>query len=230
MRAVAFGVGIVAALGMVSVAVAAMDDPDAPVATARYATAPRATQADAAQAEAAPATYVSQADPPLSLPARRFNTAVEDYRSHVDSTNGQLTGLATDVRVDRQAALEQAAFAAPLRRVALDQNLRRGFGEMRAIADKARFFLFAGDRGGVWTYSFTHDQGGVRASGWAAERADGDGEQRVGLAWQKGRTRVSLAGIERKFCQLGAEMKDRVVAMTVSYSPGWSTKRERQPS
>ena len=43
MRAVAFGVGIAAALGMVSVAVAAMDDPDAPVATARYTVAPPET-------------------------------------------------------------------------------------------------------------------------------------------------------------------------------------------
>ena len=101
---------------------------------------------------------------------------------------------------------------------------------MQALGEKARVFLFAGDQGGVWTYNFTRGQGGVKVAGWTSERADGVGGQRVGLAWQRGRTRVTLSGMERKFCQFGAEMKDRVVAMTVSFSPGWSTKRDRQPS
>ena len=62
-----------------------------------------------------------------------------------------------------------------MERLLSDENLRRGFGEMQALGEKARMFLFAGDRGGVWTYNFTHDQGGVRAAGWTSERADEPG-------------------------------------------------------
>jgi hypothetical protein len=226
MRAVAFGAGIIAALGMVSVAVAAMDDPDSPVATARYTVAPDvATQA-------AVTTDAPEVSPPASTePARRFNMATEDARSHVDATNGQLTGLDTyPAAARRGTALRPTRISGSMERILQDANLRRGFGEMRAIGEQARLFLFAGDQGGVWTYSFTHDRGGVKASGWATERADGVGEQRLGVAWQSGRTRLSLSGVERKFCQFGAEMKDRVVALTLSFSPGWSSKRDRQPS
>ena len=233
MRAVAFGAGVAAALGMVSVAMAAMDDPDAPVATARYVAgpddAPPVVQASA-QAQAAPQTYTLEAPQPPPARPRRFDMAVEDARSNVDASNGQLTGLATKVRLSREAAIDVSRFSSPMAAVLRDQNLRRGFSEMQAIGEKARFFLFAGDRNGVWTYNFTHDQGGVKASGWTSERADEAGEQRLGLAWQKGPTRVSLTGMERKFCQMGAAMKDRVVALTLSFSPGWSSKRDRRPS
>jgi len=226
MRAVAFGVGIAAALGMVSVAVAAMDDPDAPVATARYTVAPPETAPPPAAADA------PQVSPPeFYAPARRFNIDTEDARTQVDAANGQLTGLDTyPAAMRRGAAPQMTRLSGSMERLVRDENLRRGFGELQAIGERARLFLFAGDRGGVWTYSFTHDQGGVKASGWAAERPDGVGEQRVGVAWQRGRTRLSLSGMERKFCQFGAEMKDRVVALTLSFSPGWSTKRDRQQS
>jgi hypothetical protein len=224
MRAVAFGVGMAATLGMVSVAVAAMDDPDAAVATARYTVGSEATPE---QAQAAPQTYTPES---LQPPPGRFDMAAEDARSNLDASNGQLTGLATRVRLNRGDAMDVTRFSGPMTSVFLDQNLRRGFSEMRAIGEKARFFLFAGDRNNVWTYNFTHDQSGMKASGWTNERADEAGEQRVGVAWQKGRTRVSLTGIERKFCQFGGGVKDRVVALTLSFSPGWSSKHDRQPS
>jgi len=228
MRVVAFGAGAAAALGIVSVAMAAMDDPDAPVATARYVVAPAAPPS-LVQAEATSPAYTPPVQPVAPPePARRFNMAVEETRSNVDASNGQLTGLATKIGGRRQADVDVFRFAGPMEDILRDQNLRQGFGEMQMVTDKARVFLFAGDRGGVWTYNFTHEQGGVKASGWTSERADENGEQRVGVAWQRGRTRVSLAGIERKFCQFGAEMKDRVVAMTLSFSPGWSTKRNRE--
>jgi len=70
----------------------------------------------------------------------------------------------------------------------------------------------------------------VRAAGWTTERADQMGDRRIGFAWQKGRARIAVTGMERKFCQFGSELKDRVVAMSVSFSPGWSSRRDRQPS
>jgi len=227
MRAVAFSVGVAAALGMVSVAVAAMDDQDVPVATARYTVAP-AAEPVAMQAQAAPQTYTSESL--QSTEPRRLDMAVEEARSNVDASNGQLTGLATRVRPGRWDAVDGARFSGPMAGFFQDQTLRRGYSQMRAIGEKARLFLFAGDRNNVWTYNFTHDQSGMKASGWTTEHADEAGEQRMGVAWQRGRTRVSLAGIERKFCQFGGEVKDRVVALTLSFSPGWSTKRDREPS
>lgn len=230
MRAVAFGAGLVAALGMVSVAVAAMDDPDAPMATARYAAAADSTPALAPATPPPNSSAPTGPDPSANRAPRRFDMGVEDARANIEASNGQLTGLATNPGARPEVAARMTRYTGAVGRILQDQNLRRGFGALQALGDKARLFLFAGDQGGVWTYSFTRDQGGVKASGWATERADGTGGQRAGLAWQRGRTRLSLTGMERKFCQYGAEMKDRVLAMTLSFSPGWSTRRDRQRS
>jgi len=241
MRVVAFGVGVAAALGVVSVAAAALDDPGAPVATARYVVAMN-TPADAIEPSAAPEA-VSTPAPISDIPAptiavaprppaapRRFDIAVDDARANVDAVAGKLTGLATNVRLRQEAVAEIARFTTPMGRMVQDRNLRRGFGEMQAVGERARLFLFAGDQGGVWTFNFTHDPGGVKAAGWTTERADQMGERRIGFAWQKGRARIAVTGMERKFCQFGSELKDRVVAMSFSFSPGWSSRRDRQPS
>ncbi len=242
MRVVAFGVGVAAALGVVSVAAAALDDPGAPVATARYVGAMDARSAaapdSAAVAEAVPAmAQLSNASPTTlaispqaAIAPKHFDIAVDDARSNLDAVAGKLTGLATNVRLRQEAATEVARFTTPVGRIVQDRNLRRGFGEMQAVGQRARLFLFAGDQGGVWTFNFTHDPSGVKAAGWASERADQVGDRRIGLAWQKGAARIALTGMERKFCQFGSELKDRVVAMSISFSPGWSGHRDRQPS
>jgi len=237
MRAVAFGAGVAAALGVVSVAAAGLDETDAPIATARFvvATDTGLASPDAAPQAAPPAT-AQPSMVPISLPvhppvaAKRFDFAVDDARNNVDAVAGRLTGLATNVRLRQEAVTEIARFTTPVGRLVQDRNLRRGFGEMQAVGAKARLFLFAGDQGGVWTFNFTHDPGGVKAAGWASERADDVGDRRIGLAWQKGRARIALTGMERKFCQFGSELKDRMVAMSFSFSPGWSSHRDRQPS
>jgi len=242
MRVVAFGVGLATALGVVSVAAAVLDDPDAPVATARYIGAPGAGPRAAEGSDPsldvprAPALSARTAPPrvdiaaPGSGSAGRFNLAIEEARSRVDAVAGKLAGLATKAPPGAEAVTDLNRFSAPVSRMVQDRNLRRGFGEMRAVGEKARLFLFAGDQSGVWTYNFTRDGGGVKAAGWTAERGDLAGEQRFGVAWQKGRARIALTGMERKFCQFGAEVKDRVVAMSVSFSPGWSTRRDHQSS
>jgi len=242
MRAVAFGVGVAAALGVASVGAASLDNPDAPVATARYAAAPDASTASGSPAAASPTppqiddlapsapALIAVAMPSAPRSSKRFELAADDARSNVDTAAGRLTGLGADVRLRQEAVTEIARFSAPASRIIQDRNVRRGFGEMQAVGEKARMFLFAGDQGGEWTYNFTHDTGGVKAAGWTTERADQAGERRVGFAWQKGRARIALTGMERKFCQFGSELKDRVVAMSVSFSPGWSTHRDRQSS
>ena len=104
MRAVAFGVGVVAALAMVSAAVAAMDDPDAPLATARYTASPDAAP-PAAQADAPPTADAPERNPPAPPePAKRYDMAVEDARTRVDASNGQLTGLETNPAYARRWA------------------------------------------------------------------------------------------------------------------------------
>ena len=246
MRAVAFGAGVAAALGVVSVAAAGLENPDAPVTTARYVVA-MDTQAITPDAplpptpdptpsvEAAPgasqrSSLAFPVQPPAAAAPKRFDFAVDDARSGVDAVAGRLTGLATNVRLRQEAVTEIARFTTPVGRMVQDRNLRRGFGEMQAVGEKARLFLFAGDQGGVWTFNFTHDPGGVKAAGWTTERADQMGDRRIGFAWQKGRARIAVTGMERKFCQFGSELKDRVVAMSFSFSPGWSSHRDRQPS
>ena len=241
MRAVAFGIGLAAGLGVVSVAAASLEDPDAPVATARYIAAPIAPPAvsvtasttDPAIAAAQATNSVSappDANPPIIPEHRRFDLALDDARSHVDAVAGKLTGLAVDPRLHREAMAELARFSSPLSRLAQDQNLRRGFGEMQAVGQKARLFLFAGDQGGVVTYNFTHESTGVKAAGWTTERADQTGDRRIGFAWESGRTRIALTGMERKFNQFGMELRDRVVAMSLSIHPGWSGRRENRQS
>ena len=243
MRAVAFGVGVAAALGVVSVAAAALDEPDAPVTTARYVVAmdspPVAPTPVAAVSAPSPDAAPEMAQPSGASPtlvaqpatsARRFDFAVDDARNNVDAVAGSLAGLATNVRLRQEAAAEVARFTAPVGRIVQDHNLRRGFGEMQAVSEKARLFLFAGDQGGLWTFNFTHEAGGVKAAGWTSERADEVGERRIGLAWQKGRARIAVTGMERKFCQFGSELKDRVVAMSVSFSPGWASHHDHQSS
>ena len=222
MRSVAFGIGMAAALGVASVTAATLDDPDAPVATARYAGPSPVDPAPMVEAEA----------PKPASPDRpgAFNIALDEARGGIDSAADKLSGLATKVNFRHGTPVELTRFAAPLSRIAQDQNIRRGFGEMQAVGQKARVFLFAGDQGGVVTYNFTHETTGVKAAGWTTERSDQAGERRVGFAWESGRTRVALTGMERKFCQFGSELKDRMVAMTLSIHPGWSERRDHQQS
>jgi len=228
MRAVAYGAALAAALGVASVAAAGLDDPDAPVVTARYTAAPEISRiASAADAPLPVATSVIYSAP---ASRHRIELAANDVTASAGDAASPLTGLATRASQHHDATAQIIQVGAPLSQIAQDRNLRRGFGEMRAAAEKARVFLFAGDRGGVWTYNFTHDSGGVKAAGWTTERADLLGERRIGFAWQKGRARVAVVGMERKFCQFGAEMKDRVVALTLSFSPGWSSKNGHQAS
>ena len=233
MRAVAFGAAIAAVLGVASVAAESLDDPDAPMVTARYTVAPEIAQDSIPQDAApngAPAPVHTPIDDSASVPAHRLAMAPREAAANLDAADSRLTGLATNVRLRKETVAQLIQVSAPLSQIAQDRNLRRGFGEMQAAAAKARLFLFAGDQGGVWTYNFTHDSGGVKAAGWTTERADQLGERRIGLAWQRGRARVAVTGMERKFCQFGAEMKDRVVALTLSFSPGWSSKSDHQSS
>ena len=233
MRVVAFGAAMAAVLGVASVAAESLDDPDAPVVTARYTVAPEIAQDSIAQ-DAAPAGTPAPVriaiDYSTPIPAHRLAMAPREAAANVDAADGKLTGLATNVSLRKETVAQLIQVSTPLSQIAQDRNLRRGFGEMQTAAAKARLFLFAGDQGGVWTYNFTHDGGGVKAAGWTTERADQLGERRIGVAWQRGRARVAVTGMERKFCQFGAEMKDRVVALTLSFSPGWSSKSDHQSS
>ena len=239
MRAVAFGIGLAAGLGVVSVAAASLEDPDAPVVTARYVVSPiapagaspaavSATTDPAVAATLATDTLAAATPEPAIREHGRFDLALDDARSNVDAVAGKLTGLAADPRLHREAIIELARFSAPLSRSAQVQNLRRGLGEMQAVGQKARVFLFAGDQGGVLTYNFTRDATGVRAAGWTTERADQVGERRFGFAWESGRARIALTGMERKFNHLGVELKDRVVAMSLSFYPGWSERHDHR--
>ena len=227
MRAVTCSVGAVVALGVASIAAACFGDPDEPIATARFVAAPAAPNLREV-AEAAPP--VPPEEPVQTPSAPRYTVAVVDSHSEADTGAARIAGLTAYVPARRGAAVALAAPTGPPSRFIMDRNLLRGFGEMQALGEKARLFLFAGDRNNVWTYNFTHDQSGFKAAGWTNERADGIGERRMGQAWQGGRTRVALTAMERKFSAFGAEMKDRVLAMTISFSPGWSSKRDHEHS
>jgi hypothetical protein len=229
MRAVAFGIGLAGGIGVISVAAANLDDPASPMVTARYIAPPIAPVATSPLDPAEDAGEVSPPGPaaPLAgMPHKHFELALDDARTQVDAVAGRLTGLAADPRLHQEAVSEIARLSAPVARMVQFETLRRSLGEMREVGDKARLVLFAGDQGGVWAYSFTHDTTGVRAAGWSTERADQTGERRIGFAWQKGRARIALTGMERKFCQFGAELKDRVVAMSISFSPGWASRND----
>jgi len=232
MRAVAFGVGVAAALVTVSVWAASvwaasLDGADAPVATARYVDPPPSVSATAAASTLAPVPNV--VEPDASRPIQSLQSALAEARQDIDAIGDRLSGLMTGVQYRRETAYEVARYSAPTDQAGGILGLRQRLARARTPGQKPRVFLFAGDQGGVVTYSFTRDNGQAGVAGWATERADQGGERRVGIAWQRGRTRFALTGLERKFCQFGAEMKDRVVALSVSFSPGSSDRRDRQP-
>ena len=205
MRAVAFGVGVAAALVTVSVWAASvwaasLDGADAPVATARYVDPPPSVSATAAASTLAPVPNV--VEPDASRPIQSLQSALAEARQDIDAIGDRLSGLMTGVQYRRETAYEVARYSAPTDQAGGILGLRQRLARARTPGQKPRVFLFAGDQGG---------------------------ERRVGIAWQRGRTRFALTGLERKFCQFGAEMKDRVVALSVSFSPGSSDRRDRQP-
>jgi hypothetical protein len=232
MRAVAFGVGVAAALGVASVGAASLSSPDDPVATARYVGSSPSITATAPPDAAAPVPVpvAETVDPDATKPSLSLQSALAQARQDIDAVGDQLSGLMTSVGHHRQAGFEVARYTTPAGQANGIQGWRQRLGAARTPGQTPRLFVFAGDQGGVLTYSFTRGNGQVGAAGWATERADQPGERRVGVAWQRGQTRFALTGLERKFCRFGTEMKDRVLALSVSFSPGWSTKRDRQRS
>jgi hypothetical protein len=235
MRAVAFGVGVTAALVTVSVWAASvwaasLDSPDAPLATARYVGPPPSVSATAQAGSPTPVAVADAVESGGPDPVQAVQAALTAARQDIDVIGDRLSGLVTGARYRHEAAFEVARYSAPATPADGPSGWRQRLGAARAPGRQPRVFVFAGDQGGVMTYSFTRTNGQVGAAGWATERADQAGERRVGIAWQRGRTRFALTGLERKFCQFGAEMKDRVLALSVSFSPGSSSNpRDRQP-
>jgi len=234
MRAVAFGVGATTALVTVSVWAASvwaasLDSPDAPLATARYVASSPSVSATSQPDFPAPVPVADRVEPSAPDPVQALQASLVVARQDIDAVGDKLSGLITSIGYQRGTPFPIARHSPPAGQTDVVSSLRQKLGAARAPGQQPRVFLFAGDQGGVMTYSFTRDNGHVGAAGWATERADQDGERRVGIAWQRGRTRFALTGLERKFCQFGAEMKDRVLALSVSFSPGSSTRRDRQP-
>jgi hypothetical protein len=160
---------------------ASLDSPDAPVATARYVGPSPSVSTTAPPNAPALAPDVVEPDSPRSV--NSLQSALAAARQDVGAVADQLSGLVTNIRYRREPASEVARFSASAGQGGGAPGLRQRLGEMPGADQKSRVFLFAGDQGGMVTYSFTGDHGQVGAAGWSTERADLAGERRVGFAW-----------------------------------------------
>jgi hypothetical protein len=205
---------------------ASQADPDAPIATARIAPEeppPAAGQVQAAapvtviQLAAANAGTVEPAAParirrPIEVPP-----VLAAVGAPIDAPSPALTLHQT--WAERTTTRLQPAVLSP-RNLALSSALRQRLEAARYVGHRARMFLFVGGGQDVFAYNFTRAEGDIRIAGWSMERTVQMGEQQIGLAWQSGRMRVAVAGIQRKVSQLGVSLKDNVAAISLTFNTG----------
>jgi len=212
---------------------ASQADPDAPIATSAFSTVPMATleaRADAAsgadQSRIALAR-ISLAQASSTLPAKpsepRALRALQAPSEMALAGNGPAIAVTSAALAMNRAWTERTgAHAMPVlmtaQNLALSSTLRQKLEDMRYVGHRARVFVFAGDGARVLAYNFTHGEDGMKIAGWSMERTIRLGEQQVGMAWQSGRFQVAVAAIQSKVAQMGVSVKDRVAAISLTFS------------
>ena len=207
------------------------DDPDAPIATARYggerpvavaATAHAAPAAAAVALAGGPAEAgledVAQARPaPVMAPPPRRPvlalTRVERPRP---------AGRILQARIDNQplAFTPMGVQSGAVKRLTL--NASNLMSKARVSPDdlrRARWTLFAASSGKAYSLNLIRDTlGGWRNAGYSEDRVARFGSRQIGVGWRKGNRQVALTATRRKFGGIDYSDRDTVVGVTVSMS------------
>lgn len=206
------------------------DDPDAPIATARYggerpvvalaATAPATPAAatvalaggpgDAGLAGAAPTRPV----PAMAAPPRRpvlALTRVERPRP---------VGKILQARIDDQplAFTPIGLQGGAVKRLTL--NASNLMSKARVSPDdlrRGRWTLFAASSGKAYSLNLVRDTfGGWRNAGYSEDRVARFGSRQIGLGWRKDNRQIALTATRRKLNAIDYSDKDTVVGVTLS--------------
>ena len=212
------------------------EDPDAPIATARYGdapahpaptlppTSPPSLVALAASDVDANANDPSPAD--LSLAAASAPAAGLTPASQGLGPSPAPVRLAAQSppRVEAApAAVRRAAWVDPPRRKMFDANalLARVAPTARDVA-KGRWFLFAASSGKAFGLNIIRDPlNGWRQAGWSQERIAQTNQGQMGVAWRHGDAQLALGASRRKLQVMNFSRDDTVLGIT------WSTRRAR---
>ena len=206
---------------------AAEADPNIPIITAPYGGNPAPLAAEQASLEPAsripPREQSTPSQPPMSL----ASLAAPRPRS-IDipplMTSPPIYAPAAALTMRRTWTERAGAHLLPLvaaaRSLTLANNLRQRLESLKYAGKSARMFVFAGDGAQVLAYNFTRSEDGVKIAGWSMENTVRLGEQQVGMAWQSGRIRVAVAGVQRKFERFGVSLKDKVAAISITLNTG----------
>jgi len=213
-----------------SVCRAATADPDTPIATMPYAPEASSSLASAqtlARSEAPSASVIllaradaastaapgaARARRPVELPPVLAQAGAPIDAPSPAQTLRQTWAERTPARLPPTGLTTQA--------LALSGALRQRIEAARYVGHRARMFLFVGGGQQVMAYNFTRAQSDIQIAGWSMERTVQLGEQQIGMAWENGRLRLAVAGVQRKVSQLGVSLKDNVAAISLTLNTG----------
>jgi len=201
------------------------DDPDAPIATARYGDAPKPP----VQLETmAGRVFVAEAAPP---PTRAAPMAVALAPQEVRAPRAARAASARPRITFEQARAEirpsdHALAGAPPSAFSPSQG---GFNASAMIAKaapsadrtgKSRWFLFAASSGKAFGLNMARDNtsGNWRRDGWSRERLAPFGQVQIGLAWRGVDRQLSIGATKRKIQVMDFSKEDTVFGVT------WSVK------
>lgn len=212
----------------------ATDDPDAPIATARYGDAASGAAPDLSE-ELAPATSVADtaslnigpvpvAQPPEILSSQTLPSRV--LTAERPRRQPRLALARPAFSQDRLAGFEEVeslAFTPTSQQTTfrrLSVNASRLLGKMGTSADDARrgrWLLFAASSGKALGLNVVRDPvAGWRSAGWSQERLARFGTHQLGLGWRKDNKQLSLSATRRKLSVQDISKKDVVFGFSLS--------------
>ncbi|MDB5429532.1 MAG: hypothetical protein JWP35_648 [Caulobacter sp.] len=208
------------------------DDPDLPIATARYGEEPTGAALMNAEAGDAYRTVGAGAPPPVLL----ANAAPVTLREVSEAPRQRMAltlagGPVGDWPIgapprDRQSShftgRNGAAPSTPKADSLIDAKaLMVRFGPTSTDAKRGRWFIFAAGSGKAFGLNMVRDPvAGWRRAGWSVERLAEFGKIQLGLGWRKGPTQVSVAASRREIGAYGISREDTVIGLSFSVKPG----------
>jgi len=215
---------------------APIDDPDAPIATARYGDASK-TPAAIATADAgdmlagrifvAPAEAQTLSGPAAPASVMLASNAQPAKPEAVRSRSVKATPRMTyeEAKAATRPADYGLAGAAPAQNRTAPSGLNAAalIAKAAPSADrtgKSRWFLFAASSGKAFGLNMGRDinNGGWRRQGWSRERLAPSGQVQIGLAWRGVDRQLSIGATKRKLQIMDFSKEDTVFGMT------WSIK------
>jgi hypothetical protein len=214
---------------------AAEADPGAALATAGADDSALASSTEQAGGAGRPvpaadaAAALRPADAPPPRPANAPATAGDG--AELMKTSFALAGAASTVLAERLSGAERHASATLSRfapgdaSAALHRSIDRladRLGRAGDLRDRARVYLFAGRGDQVVGYNLTrqHQGLGFATSGWSVEPAARPDEAQFGVAWRRGEIGWAVVEIRREMCNLGAVVRDNMLALRFSITGG----------